>query len=592
VAEEDVWIPVVDELGQHLQAARSSFDAGDMGSAAEEIRAGAAFLENEAGQITNTADANALQDAAKNLDDLATKLEEGQVNSVDALNIAFQEAHQTDVAHRLRLTKEEAIFPLVERPAQHFQQAIEAFDKSDTAAAREIRQAIAYLQLSEARSVGPAKAALQASIEELTTLAEAVANGEIASPGQMDALAFARAHYALAIHHQLAAMGAEELGEMKDAGYELKAAATHLEQTLTRAGQAPTEEDTSFLENLRSLGDDLIAGKQIGSIAEELQQRQPAPTPEAEPQGQAASAPQDEAWLSITEENIWFPVVDEFGQELLTTRDEFLNGNTEAAAAAMRQAAQFLQHEELGPGTNPADIDARLEAAVRLVKLADDVEQGQVTDIAQLNPAFIEAYQVNIDHRLAPVPADERQSLGNQATAHFHSAVEAYAQGDNKLAATEIRKGVAYLRLDQALSNEAAKEAIQTSIDELNVLADEAAQGNVSPAELKEGIAGSRYELAAAYQQQAAEQMAAGDNSTSGNALKASVRHMTDALTLNGQKLEEDATILLNDINSLADKLVAGAAGHDIDHAVQSIEKLGQEIGKYAHEARQRIEQQ
>ncbi|MCB0209537.1 MAG: hypothetical protein KDJ52_09415 [Anaerolineae bacterium] len=581
VAEENIWIPVVDEFGQHLQASHQSFEADDMIAAAKEIRAGATFLNDEAAQATDTADATALKDAAKSLDDLAAKVAEGQVTSIEALNVVFQEAYQTDVANHLRLVKEEALYPLVEKPTQHFQQAITALNEGDTAAAaREIHKAVAYLHLSEARAVGPAKAALQASIGELTNLADAIANGEIASPDEMDALTFAQAHYALALHHQLAAMGAEDLGEMKDAGYELKAAASHLEQTLSRAGREANEDETAFIENLRNLGDDLIAGKQTKSIVEELQQRQGSSTTEVEPQSQTAPLPKEELWISFTEEDIWVPVMDEFGQELLTARNEFLDGNSKASATAMQQAAQFLQQEELGPDSTPEDVDARLEAADQLVKLADEVEQGQVTDIAQLNPAFIKAYQVNIDHRLASLPANERLALIDQATGHFHNAVEAYTQDENDVAAVEIRKGVAYLRLDQALSNESAQEALQTPIDQLNSLADEAAQGNISLTELEKGIADSQSGLATAYQQQAAERLTE-DNNASGYALKASLHNLKEALALSGQEVEADTTTFFNDVNSLADKLVAGTE-YDADHMGQMIEKLGQEIDNFA----------
>lgn len=368
---------------------------------------------------------------------------------------------------------------------------------------------------------------------------------------------------------------------MKDAGYELKAAAANLEQTLHRAGREASEEETAFIENLRHLGDDLIAGRQTKSIVEELQQRQVTPTSASKPQAQTAPLPEKEVWFSITEENIWFPVMDEFGQELLTARDEFLSGNTEAAAAAMHQAAQFLQREELGPDANPVDVDARLEAADQLVKLADEVEHGQISDIAQLNPAFIKAYQVNIDHRLAALPVAERLALVDRTTAHLRGAVEAYAQGDNVSAAVEIRKGVAYLQLDQALSSEATQAALQTSIDHLDTLANDVARGDISLAELKEGLTSSQYDLAAAYQQQAADRLAE-DNDTSSYALKASVHHLQEALSLSGQKIEADTTAFFNDIVPLADGLVAGTE-RDVDHVGQMIEKLGQEIGKLAH---------
>jgi len=91
VVPEDVLTPLIDQPEHHFHMASNYFARGDRTHAAAEIRAGAALLKLEAGRHGAT-NKTGLEDAAKNLDDLAAEVAKGTVKSPNKLHDAFARA--------------------------------------------------------------------------------------------------------------------------------------------------------------------------------------------------------------------------------------------------------------------------------------------------------------------------------------------------------------------------------------------------------------------------------------------------------------------------------------------------------------------
>ena len=105
--EEDTVLPVLDELGESLQAAHFALDRPDPTAAAAEIRRGATFLESEIDGATKDQRAR-LAAAAAELSDLAEQMAGGLGVDANRLTTSFQEAYAADTQERWSLLEEEA----------------------------------------------------------------------------------------------------------------------------------------------------------------------------------------------------------------------------------------------------------------------------------------------------------------------------------------------------------------------------------------------------------------------------------------------------------------------------------------------------
>jgi hypothetical protein len=88
VIQEAVLIPLIDEPEHHFHLASKDFARGDHAQAADEIRIGASLIRIEAARNA-AANKTGLEEAAKNLDDLADEVAKGTVKSQKPLHEAF-----------------------------------------------------------------------------------------------------------------------------------------------------------------------------------------------------------------------------------------------------------------------------------------------------------------------------------------------------------------------------------------------------------------------------------------------------------------------------------------------------------------------
>jgi hypothetical protein len=166
---------------------------------------------------------------------------------------------------------------------------------------------------------------------------------------------------------------------------------------------------------------------------------------------------------------------------------------------------------------------------------------------------------------------------------HFQKAHEFFLKKDFKAAASEIRKGSAFLKLEAGRSTEEGKEALAASADELGKLADDVQKGTVaSEKQLKDAFARADHALANHHYLKASEYWAKKDEKKAGHALKAAAQALEHAGAWSGHKLETAAVDVIKGVREAAGKLVesTGWTAEKARIVEKGIKDLGNEILK------------
>ncbi|HUK41332.1 MAG TPA: hypothetical protein VLX11_09820 [Candidatus Acidoferrales bacterium] len=143
---------------------------------------------------------------------------------------------------------------------ENFQKAHESFMKKDTqAAAVEILKGAAFLKVEASHASGQAKQALNASVQELERLAQAVEQGTVTS-GQDLRRAFARADRALAEEHFQEAVESWSKKEVHKTGQDLTAAADDVRQAFSWTGQKLNSTTEAAINDAHGVVTKLIEG--------------------------------------------------------------------------------------------------------------------------------------------------------------------------------------------------------------------------------------------------------------------------------------------------------------------------------------------
>jgi hypothetical protein len=155
-----------------------------------------------------------------------------------------------------------------EDPTQDFDSARQRFLELDaTEAAARIRRGIQTMRATLAGVGDDSRQALQDSVTELESLARATEQRSVNSVKRLDE-AFARAHYALANQHFLAALRAREQMAQFRVGEELRWSADHLQRSTQRMGLQLREDEAAIIDRTRTLSANIRAG--IGVTTDEI----------------------------------------------------------------------------------------------------------------------------------------------------------------------------------------------------------------------------------------------------------------------------------------------------------------------------------
>lgn len=280
IYDDTTYMPVIDDVGPHLAAARKVFDAKDNKNAARELRAVADELKRQAalaGKVDRSpikAD-NALlatdlilaHDTVKRINASARKVnstaagsEDGKINTTADSDRAIDKAARVDMDRRWLVRDVTAWFPVNEEPQRLFMNAVASYAKKEyETAASDIRRGSGYLSLESNRATGGAKKELDRSIGELDMLATPVEKGTVRSEQSM-ANVFAKADHALALEHRSKALETWARKEYEKTGHQLKAAAFALEGAADWVGDEAKASAAASVADIRSLGDKLTSG--------------------------------------------------------------------------------------------------------------------------------------------------------------------------------------------------------------------------------------------------------------------------------------------------------------------------------------------
>ncbi|MBL7188989.1 MAG: hypothetical protein ISS70_21895 [Phycisphaerae bacterium] len=163
---------------------------------------------------------------------------------------------------------------------------------------------------------------------------------------------------------------------------------------------------------------------------------------------------------------------------------------------------------------------------------------------------------------------------------HFHKARESFLKKDLKGAASEIRKGEAFLRLQAARATAEGKKGLIASVAELEKLANDVEKGTVTSAKrLDRTFAKSHHALARHHYLKAMEYRTKKDTKRLGQSLRAAAVHLEHGFAWAGHELEAVSVRAIKDVGLLAGKLVEGT-GWVAEEVGKAIEKIGQEVDK------------
>lgn len=280
IDDDTTYMPVLDTVSRHLNAARKAFDAKDNKTAAAEMRAVAEELKLQAqragkeyqalekgDQALLAADRKSAQETSKRMNASALKInaaaaaiESGKIKTKADLDKVIDKAARADMERRWLVTDVTAWYPVIEEPQRHFTDAVAAYARKDyKAAAADIGKATGYLRLEAWRATGEAKHALDSSVAELDALGASVKKGAVQAEQSM-AKAFAKANHALALAHRAKAAVSWARKGYNEVGYELKAAAHGLESAASWTGAEAKAVTSAIVADTKALGDKLVSG--------------------------------------------------------------------------------------------------------------------------------------------------------------------------------------------------------------------------------------------------------------------------------------------------------------------------------------------
>lgn len=186
----------------------------------------------------------------------------------------------------------------------------------------------------------------------------------------------------------------------------------------------------------------------------------------------AAQTSKSADWVPV-DQDAWTIVMGEPQAHFFLAQEDLSMKDTKAAAAEIRRADTFLKIQE-----------KRLAVASKqLSDLAKDIESGKVVSSKEVEDTFNRAVSV-LDHRqnLIPVMAGADTMYIDESDYHLARAKSSLKKKDNKAAAGDIRKAVAYLKLKAAHASEKTKSELSSSAAELEQLAKKVEDGSVTGA--------------------------------------------------------------------------------------------------------------
>ena len=278
VVDDDVWLPILNDLGSSLYAARSAYLNKDYKTASKEIWAGAQYLKLKIQPIAGRAKLE-VEQAISQLEQLAKAIDQNDLRSIKELDEVFSKVYKVDLKHRQAAVRDGYWAPYTEEPDAHFNRAYNKFVNKDfRTAAIELRKSAGYLKMQSVGTSGDIRSSLDALNKLLLRLANDVESGVASSSVRIDTT-IVRAHLALAQFHQQQAIDSFKAKRLQNTAYQLHAAAFHLERAVYWSDYKLDLIDEELFKNAQQLAGELaesggynanFASKTIVGLGEEI----------------------------------------------------------------------------------------------------------------------------------------------------------------------------------------------------------------------------------------------------------------------------------------------------------------------------------
>jgi hypothetical protein len=172
-------------------------------------------------------------------------------------------------------------------------------------------------------------------------------------------------------------------------------------------------------------------------------------------------------WVPV-EQDVWGIFLEAPDYHFAKARESLANKDTRTSAGEIREGALLLRFQA-----------KRLEASVSdLYALANQIDAGKATTAAKMDEVTTHASQ-SLDYRqpLVPVAQGDEELFMQSSQYHVAQAKAKLLAKDRKVAAAEIRKAVAYVKLEAARSGHEVRGRLQSGIAEMAALAKKAESG-------------------------------------------------------------------------------------------------------------------
>ena len=170
--------------------------------------------------------------------------------------------------------------------------------------------------------------------------------------------------------------------------------------------------------------------------------------------------------------------------------------------------------------------------------------------------------------------------IPNEPGKSFHEARQNFLQEESKIAAADIRKGAAFLKMEAAHAQKDVKKEFSASENELEKLAIGIEKGTISSAkELDETFARAHQVLAKQDIAKASEAWTKKETAQAGHYLKAAIFHLNNALAWSGRTVEVSSRAAIKKARHVADNLITGVE-QDADDVRQALDAVKTERDK------------
>lgn len=302
----------------------------------------------------------------------------------------------------------------------------------------------------------------------------------------------------------------------------------------------------------------MTAASSEGNAPSEAQAK---PVPSAKPdEGTPPSADQAPIWPDgyvVASEEEWIPVINNAGQKLEAARKAYGDGSSEKAATDLREAAGAIREDAKAAET---DDKAKLEQSAKdLEAVAEKLTHGGGVERKDFEAVLVKAYRQDAPVSWVYSNNEVVRPLFERPSHHSLRALEALTKQDYAVAAEEIRRSTAYFRLAALSARDDDRELLQHEVDVLNARAKQAAEGKLTPDELRKTLAQVDAAYAESYLHQAEARYKSKDAQHATRSLSEAAARMRSRLHWVGKETERASLAVVDEVEGLAGKLGKGA---------------------------------